>query len=85
MLRLIEKERITAATYATFIRAHRGAIQRILASHSQKADGKDPFEIRAALKDLITALEAKNVDALATAHNAINERLDAHLTMLVRR
>ena len=40
--------------------------------------------IQGAVKDLIAAIGAKNVDALSTAHNAFNERLDPHLTMLVR-
>ncbi len=84
ILRSVEKERVTAATYLALLRSLRAALERIVASHLRQAGGKDTFDIGAALKDLNAALSAKNVDALATANDALNERLDAHLTMMVR-
>jgi hypothetical protein len=83
-VRFVGPEKITADSYAAYLRAHRSAVRSILASHIRTANGSDPFEIAGAVKDLTAAIDAKDVDALATAHNAFNERLDAHLTMLVR-
>ena len=81
-LAMVRRERITASSYAAYLKKHSAAIQRILASHLRAAGNSDPFEIASALKELTAA---KDVEALAAAHNAFNERLDAHLTMLVRR
>ena len=81
---LSSAKEITATAYAAFLKKHFAAIRRIVASHSAAAQGSDPFDIVGALKELDTAIAAGNTDALAAAHNALNERLDAHLTMLVR-
>jgi hypothetical protein len=78
---MIRRERITASSYEAYLKKHSAAIQSILASHLRTANNSDPFEIASALKELTAA---KDVEALAAAHNAFNERLDAHLTMLVR-
>jgi hypothetical protein len=81
----VRRKKITAASYAAYLKKHAAALRRILASHTRTAGNSDPFEIASAVKDLTAAIGARNVDALAAAHNAFNERLDAHLTMLVRR
>ena len=84
VLGAIEKERVSAETYLPLMRSLRAPLERIVASHLRQARGADPFDLAGALKDLRAALSAKNVDALTTANDALNERLDAHLTMLVR-
>ena len=83
--RFLARGRLTADAYVTYLGSRRQAIERLVASHLKTAGGDDPFEISNARKSIAETARAKNADALATAHNALNERLDAHLTQLVKK
>jgi hypothetical protein len=72
------------ATYAAYLLKNRVAIREIIAAHRRWSRGKDLFDIEAATKDLWSAIDQKNVDLAAVANTALIERLDAHLTALLR-
>ena len=71
-------------SYAEYFRTYRDRIKEIVAAHMRSTDRTDPFDLVAALNDLAKALDAKNMEAAALAQTEIAERLDAHLSMLVR-
>jgi hypothetical protein len=59
------------------------AIKQIMTTHLRSAKG-DPFGLGATLREFSSAIDQRNVYHSATLLTAIIERLDAHLTMLVR-
>jgi len=75
---------INRDSYAEYFRTQRERIKQIVGAHLGSTDRTDPFDLAAALNDLAKALEGKNMEAAALAQTEIAERLDAHLSMLVR-
>jgi len=65
------------------VRAHIDGIEQIVMSHLQRAQS-DPAGVTEAVRSLRKAAEAGAAAPAIAAHNALTERLDAHLTMLVR-
>ncbi len=75
---------ISVKAYLAFLGRHRRAIALLVAKHLRASRERDPFTIQDALKDLAAALERRDPEAASAAENALTERLDAHLTSLVR-
>jgi hypothetical protein len=73
------------STYAAFLSENRSPITEIITQHLYRMKERDRFGIRAAAKELWSALEQKNVDEAAAANTSLVERLDAQLTADMRR
>jgi hypothetical protein len=71
-------------TYAEFLSVNRQAIREIVSAHLRFANGQDPLGIETALKALSKSIDHRMIERSAAAQNAIAERLDAHLTALLR-
>jgi hypothetical protein len=82
--RLADDRKITAVKYTDYLASHRSVINAIAAAHIRAAKGADPFDIAGAVKALGDTIAVRKGDRAAAAQNALTERLDAHLTMLVR-
>jgi hypothetical protein len=75
---------LNETSYADYLAANRKAIGQMVTAHLSWAKGADPFELKAAAAALMRAADAKNVEAAAAAQAALAERLDGHLSMLMR-
>jgi hypothetical protein len=71
-------------TYADFLTANRSAIGELVSAHLSFAGGQDPLGVKAALDALSKSIDQKKVDLSIAAQAAIAERLDAHITALLR-
>jgi len=78
----IAKERMSYDEYAKYLATHIDIIEKVVMLHLERAQS-DPVDVAEALKLLRAATGGKAAEAIA-AHNALTERLDAHMTMLVR-
>jgi hypothetical protein len=76
--------RLNKDSYAEYFKAYRPRIKEIVDTHIRSTSRTDPFGLASALDDLAKALDGKNMDAVTLAQIEIAERLDAHLSMLVR-
>ena len=75
---------VSTSAYADHLAARVGAIRQMVAAHLRWAKGGDPFEIDPVATALVRESVLKNVERAARAQTALAERLDAHLTMLLR-
>jgi hypothetical protein len=76
--------RLDKDSYAEYFKTHGAVIKDIIETHLRSTGGNDPFDLQAALNDLSKAVNGKDMDLATVAQTAITERLDAHLSMLVR-
>jgi hypothetical protein len=83
-LALRASARASKDDYASYLAKNRAALREILAGHLRKGRGADPFEIGAAADGIWKALGSKDLEHAAAAHTALIERLDAHLTAILR-
>jgi hypothetical protein len=72
------------ATYASYLSRNRAAIRKIIARHLRDLREKDNFEIGAATEEMWQVLDQKKIDRTAASHRALIERIDAHLSSLLR-
>jgi len=77
--------KIEVEAYLDYLRTRAEELAAVVASHLSSDRCEDTFEIRAAVKMLEAAVRAKDAAAASAAQNALTERLDAHLTSMVRR
>ena len=70
--------------YVKYMKEHREAASRIVERHLKSAGG-DPFDAAKAWKDVGAGLQTGNAAAVASAQNAVTERLEAHMTSAVRK
>ncbi|MBI3714507.1 MAG: hypothetical protein HY255_00755, partial [Betaproteobacteria bacterium] len=71
-------------SYLAYLQANRTGIGQILAAHFRTSKQKDAFDILAAANAMGQAVLKKDADLAATTHTALIERLDAHLTDIIR-
>jgi len=71
-------------SYAEYFRTHREVIKDIIDTHLRSTGRYDQFDLVAALNDLSRAIDRRDMDLATVAQTEITERLDAHLSMLVR-
>jgi hypothetical protein len=82
-LRVASDRRFGTDSYLKYLIAHEATIGKIVSSHLRKA-ATDVADIGGAVKALQDAVATKKLDRATTAQNALTERLDAHLSMMVR-
>jgi len=76
--------KVSKENFTVYLAANQAAFRDIFSSHLRYAKGTDPFDGNGALKDLALAIDRKNADQMALATTELTERLDAHLTMIMR-
>lgn len=81
---LQEAARASRTECGGYLAANRVAIRRIVAAHLRAARGHDPFEIKPALAALFAAADQANCNRAAAEQAALTERLNAHLSALLR-
>jgi len=70
-------------SYVAYMKSHREGLERVVTKHLQGA-GRDPFEAGPAWKELAAGVSAGNGSAISSAQNALTERLEAHMTSVLR-
>jgi len=81
---LRESLKVSEESYIDYLSNNHKAIEQIIITHLRASTGSDPFDLSGALKDLSNAIDQKNAGGMTVAQTAITERLDAHLTVLMR-
>jgi hypothetical protein len=83
-LALRASRKASPTTYAAYLSRNRADLSKIIAGHLRYSRGDDPFQIAEAVKRIWSSKYQKNLDGAAAANTALIERLDAHLTALLR-
>lgn len=81
---LLESMNVSESSYIDYLAKNRREIEEIITAHLRTTRGSDAFDLSGALKDLSNAIDEKNAGRMTVAQTAITQRLDAHLTAIMR-